>query len=217
MPHNFNLHPTAAFLSIKDGILSELPVLKSDIQSFAQIAETNMSKDIDTLNKLVYLRRLLEIENPQGLAWQLISNIFHKREVPQCREKDSTTRDLTKEEIAEATEVIRAKLPEFEYSTEYQKTQNVTAMLDLYRSNGSNYEKLQIYRIIFSENSDNAVVKKFVNETFHIENDYLFQLNPRKYNTVPQYIIEECDKDINQLQEALLSPCVPQKYTAVKR
>jgi hypothetical protein len=71
-------------------------------------------------------------------------------------------------------------------------------MLELYRNSGSNYEKLQIYRIIFDEdkNSGNAVVKKFVNETFHIENDYLFQLNPRKYDTVPQYIIEECDKDI---------------------
>jgi hypothetical protein len=37
---------------------------------------------------------------------------------------------------------------------------------------------------------------KFINETFHIENDYLFQLNPRDYEIIPNYIIEECNKDL---------------------
>ena len=49
---------------------------------------------------------------------------------------------------------------------------------------------------MFNKNSANSVIKKFVNETFHIENDYLFQLNPLEYDTIPQYIIEECDKEI---------------------
>ena len=66
----------------------------------------------------------------------------------------------------------------------------------LYQNSGSNYEKLQIYRIMFNENSSNSVIKKFVNEAFHIENDYLFQLNPCEYDTVPQYIIDECDKEV---------------------
>lgn len=60
----------------------------------------------------------------------------------------------------------------------------------------SNYEKLQIYRIMFNDNSSNNVIRKFVNETFHIENDYLFQLNPCEFDTVPQYIIDECDKEV---------------------
>ena len=50
--------------------------------------------------------------------------------------------------------------------------------------------------ILYKSNNENPVVKKFVNETFHVENDYLFQLNPREYDTIPQYIISECDKDI---------------------
>ena len=58
-------------------------------------------------------------------------------------------------------------------------------MKELYQNSGSNYEKLQIYRIMFNENSSNSVIKKFVNEAFHIENDYLFQLNPCEYDTVP--------------------------------
>lgn len=33
-----------------------------------------------------------------------------------------------------------------------------------------------------------------VRETFHVENDYLFQLNPCKYDTVPYFVIVECNR-----------------------
>lgn len=55
---------------------------------------------------------------------------------------------------------------------------------------------MQLYRIAFNENHDNDVIRKFINETFHVENDYLFQLDPREYDTIPQYIIDECDKEM---------------------
>ena len=58
----------------------------------------------------------------------------------------------------------------------------------------SNYEKLHIYRIMYNDKRDSSVIRKFVNETFHIENDSIFQLNPNRYDTVPQYVIDECDK-----------------------
>ena len=104
---------------------------------------------------------------------------------------------MTEQEIQEATESIRNKyISDFDYKVEYEKTQDKDKLKELYYTSGSNYEKLQIYRIMFNKNSSNSVIKKFVNETFHIENDYLFQLNPLEYDTIPQYIIDECDKEI---------------------
>jgi len=44
------------------------------------------------------------------------------------------------------------------------------------------------------------VIAKFINQSFHIENDYIYQLNPRSYQMVPQYVIDECDKAINEIQ-----------------
>ena len=38
------------------------------------------------------------------------------------------------------------------------------------------------------------MVDKFVKETYHIENEQISQLNPLKYNIVPDFIIQECDK-----------------------
>lgn len=198
MPYNFNPSPKAAFLTTKEGILTEKEITKSDIKSFGEIAQVNIDSNMDSLNKLVYLRRLLEIQNADGLAWQLLSNIFHKREKPEIHFLDgSPSRLMTQEEIEKATVEIKDEyIADFAYDQEYQKTQNVSMLRTLYQNSGSNYEKLQIYRIMFNENSSNSVIKKFVNEAFHIENDYLFQLNPCEYDTVPQYIIDECDKEV---------------------
>lgn len=198
MPYNFNPSPKAAFLTTKEGILTEKEITKSDIKSFGEIAQVNIDSNMDSLNKLVYLRRLLEIQNADGLAWQLLSNIFHKREKPEIHFSDgSPSRLMTQEEIEKATVEIKDEyIADFDYDQEYQKTQNVSMLRTLYQNSGSNYEKLQIYRIMFNENSSNSVIKKFVNEAFHIENDYLFQLNPCEYDTVPQYIIDECDKEV---------------------
>lgn len=198
MPYNFSPTPTAAFLTTKQGVLQEKEITKADIKSFGEIAYTNIASDMDSLNKLVYLRRLLEIENSDCLAWQLLSNIFHKREKPEYHFSNGTpARLMTLEEIQDATNEIRTNyISDFNYDTEYQKTQDMTVLKELYQNSESNYEKLQIYRIMINENSANSVIKKFVNEAFHIENDYLFQLNSCEYDTVPQYIIDECNKDI---------------------
>lgn len=195
MPYNFSPAPKASFLTTKAGALLEKEVKKENIQSFGVIAQKNISSNMDSLNKLVYLRRLIEIKNPNSLEWQLLSNIFHKREKPEYQQSGQS-RLMTEEEVRSATVEIRKYIMSFDYNTEYQKTQDEKVLKTLYKNSNSNYEKLQIYRIMFNDNNSNSVIKKFVNEAFHIENDYLFQLNPCEYDTVPQYIIDECDKDM---------------------
>lgn len=65
-------------------------------------------------------------------------------------------------------------------------------MLAIYREAQSNYEKLQIFRII-NDNHENNVIRKYINETYHIENEYLCQLDPCKFEIVPEFLIKECD------------------------
>ena len=189
LPHKFNPTPNAKFLSNVSGKLREQEITKYDIKSFVQIAKENIKDSGDTLNKLIYLRRLLELKEPESIAWQLLSNIFHKREIPLYK-SGTEEREMTLEEIEEATNTIREYIDDFDYQTEYTKTKDNKLLKALYENSTSNYEKLQIYRVIFNENHENDVIRKFVNETFHIENDYLFQLNPREFDTVPQYIID---------------------------
>lgn len=39
-------------------------------------------------------------------------------------------------------------------------------------------------------------LRKFINETFHIENELIRQLDPNEYDLIPDFILEECDKFI---------------------
>ena len=55
--------------------------------------------------------------------------------------------------------------------------------------------------MLFDPAHEDHVIRKFLNETYHIENDYLFQLNPIRYNTIPNYIIAECDRAIDGIRE----------------
>jgi len=82
---------------------------------------------------------------------------------------------------------------------------NDNALKKIYNDTESGYEKLQIFRIIngeFTKGDDfSDVMKKFINETYHMENDFIHQLNPRKYDLIPEYIIKECDDYVNTLSK----------------
>jgi hypothetical protein len=58
------------------------------------------------------------------------------------------------------------------------------------------YEKVQIFRIASALDPDaaggGAAFKKFVNESYHIENEYVMQLNPREFDAVPEHVVEAC-------------------------
>lgn len=201
MSHKLSIRPEAFFLKTVNGVLEEKRIEKKDIKSFVDIALCAFDSNIDILNKMVYFRRLEEITSSKSYGWQLVSNIFHKRAVPIIRLGDETEREMELSEISIGTEQVRSKIEDFDYETQYNRTQDIELMCELYRNTKSNYEKLQIYRIIINENHTNDVVKKYINETFHIENDYIFQLDPRIYETIPSFIISECDYEISILEK----------------
>jgi len=61
----------------------------------------------------------------------------------------------------------------------YPRTKSITDMIELYHGSLSGFEKVQIYRIIKDGDMERgSAMKKYVDETFHVQNDYLFQLNP---------------------------------------
>lgn len=185
--------PLAHFLSVTNCTLSEQSIKKEDIMSFVKIAENKINGESDTLNKLIYLRRLFELRGDKGYEWNLLSCLFHKKN-PPTKHGEHDEEPMTTEEIQQATKSIQNRLPGFDFDYEMSRVNDVKILKRLYAECTCNYEKLQIFRIIFEHAEINDVVRQYINETYHIENDYLFQLDPAKYNTVPSYIIDICDK-----------------------
>lgn len=180
------IRPQCTFMTTKNGILSEKPISKDDIGSFVQIAEKHIKDESsDVLNRLIYLRRLLEVQGKKGnYAYQIISNLLHRRENPAyVKESKEATHSMSTEELEMGMSEIKSYVKDFDYSKEYQKTMNIDTMKTLYANSHSNYEKLQLYRIMFAsddkkDTNDNSVVnkvvEKFIKETFHVENDLYF-------------------------------------------
>ncbi|MGS9154763.1 AAA family ATPase, partial [Salmonella enterica subsp. enterica serovar Infantis] len=64
---------------------------------------------------------------------------------------------------------------------------------NLYRRFRNRYEKLQVFRLL-EQDQDHPVKRKFVNETNHIENEFICQLDPSRFDLIPEYVIKECEK-----------------------
>ena len=123
---------------------------------------------------------------------------MHKREEPEFKD-ESGIRDMTPDEIDSGNSEIQELIDDFDYSKVLDIINDDKEMKRIYSETKNSYEKLHIYRIIFDnkDKTDSSVIKKFINEAFHIENGYIYQLNPRKYQMVPQFVIDECDKAIS--------------------
>lgn len=193
------VQPTAYFLTNHEGTLQELEIKKEDICSYIQVMMNNVNDNINVINKIVYLRRYYEVHGEKGDEWDVLSNVIHKRENPTCiNPRNGEKKKMTKKSFYRGCKRICNIITEFNYNEVITILLNKERMKDIYRATTSNYEKMQLYRIIKDDEMKhlNKVIKKFIDETFHVENDYIFQLNPRKFETVPQYIIQMCDKEI---------------------
>lgn len=195
----------AYFISNINGTLDEDIITNSDVKSCVSVCESNIADSTDIFHKLIYYRRLLEINDQKDIVWDLLSNVFHKdRDIPKAKDEGGNLRDMTIDEISIATGIIQQKIDGFDYSTVYERTKDLSEMVALYRSSTSGYEQVQIYRMIKDgDMGRGSVMKKYVDETFHVQNDYLFQLNPRQYKIVPQYILNYCNGEISRIEESL--------------
>ena len=88
----------------------------------------------------------------------------------------------------------------FDYEAVISYIENQAGLKNLYTNATNGYEKLQIYRLI-DENHKSSVIRKYINETYHVENDYICQLDPAEFDPIPQFVIDECDKVVVEATE----------------
>ena len=187
--------PIAHFMKTRNGIIEEIPILKDDLQTFAQVCDENISTSSEDINKLIYLRRYFEVLDDKSEAYQLLASLFHKRDIPTKFTINGEI-NMTNEEIESATNTISEKIDNFDYDEQLAKLNDISNLKSIYSNCESDYEKLQLFRLINEGRHTSDVIQKFINETFHIENEYISQLNPRKYEIIPEFIIQECDRCI---------------------
>jgi ABC-type multidrug transport system ATPase subunit len=190
LPHKFDPTPVASFMWLRHGVLQERGIVRADLCPFGRICDENIENATEEVVKVTYLRRYYEILNNKGMEYQLLSNLLHKRAAPFKKEAGVQTL-LTEEEIQQATKEIRVKMPSFDYHELLSRVTDARLLKDAFLRSPHSYEKLQLFRLLQDKVAPNDVVQKFINETYHIENEYVMQINPCTYDIVPEFILEE--------------------------
>jgi hypothetical protein len=80
------------------------------------------------------------------------------------------------------------------------KITDIEYLKTLYNNALDNYTKLNVFRLLYDESFEEipCVLRKFINETYHIENELICQLNPNEYDLIPDFIVEECDRYVSE-------------------
>lgn len=191
---------SASFLENASGKINGIPITKQDIKSFGKVCKDNIARIQDDVIRVIYLRRYYEILDLHGNEYHILSSLLKKRSVPTFGADESA---MLQDDIDKATTAIQSFIDSFDYNAIVTRLNDENGMRQLYQAASNNYEKLQLYRIIMQGNGQrdlhqSDVVRKFINEAFHVENEYVVQLDPSKYSPVPQYIIDECDESLQQ-------------------
>jgi len=211
LSYKFKDQTNASLLQYKDENITEKEIKKENILTFTQICK-NIIKDenINEISKLIYLRRDFEILDDKGDEYQILSNLFHKRTKKEAKEEakrrnENLSDDDFETSFREGEKKLKKVISDFDYEEILKIIQDTEELKKIYKNTNNGYEKLQLFKIIngeFTKQDDfSDVMKKFINETYHIENDLIHQLNPRDYDLIPEFIVKECDRHIFQNEE----------------
>mgnify|MGYP000586725808 CR=1 FL=1 len=201
LSNKFKNQTSASFLRLAEGRINELDIDKKDVQTFSQICRNALDSSRDEIIKLVYLRRHFEITDNKGDAYQVLSNILHKRECAidtrEAKGTDDKYPEMESTKLNAGCNEITNHISDFSYDDLLKRIIDPAAMKTLYNACLNGYEKLQIFRLLEID-AGNSVIQKFINETYHIENEFICQLDPAKFDTIPEYVIAECDKILQE-------------------
>ena len=199
----FSNQTSSAFLKLAAGKICESVIGKNDIQTFSQICNNAVASEKHAVIKLIYMRRRYEISDDKGDAYQVLSNVLHKRERAIDTRKpkglDDKQPEMDSAEFKSGCDEVEKKMNGFSYLDLLKQVADTSALKLLYADSTNGYEKLQVFRLLGLD-VQNSVIQKFINESYHIENEFICQLDPTRFDTIPEYVIAECDKLLAQAE-----------------
>ena len=193
--HKSAFQPSAksCVLACAEGVVSETVVGANDMVLADNLYEELAKNSGDLMVKLVYARKVLEVRNDKGDAYDVVSSLFHHRSMAMRRDKSP----MKAEEIANGMADLEAIVGEpIDYNDLLDTIQNSTKMLGIFDTSSSNYEKLQLARIATDACTDDKVLKERMDESVHVGNGFLYQLDPTKFELVPSQLVERCREEI---------------------
>jgi len=195
----------ATYFENVGGQLQCTPIQKGDdlISSVVLFKELAMDESLDIAARIGCLRKFIEhqFKDPsvESNAYNVLSSLIHGRQAPTS---DATGTDkLSSAQINDGIAYIKNFISNFDYASVLEQC-SAQNLLNRYVNETSAYMKMLILRA-YTEQDDTArdrlrsandVLRKYVDETYHIENDYIYSLDVRRFNIVPENYITDADR-----------------------
>ena len=212
--------PTSVCATYFENIAGHLrctPIQKGDdlMSSVVLFKELAMDNNIDMAARIGCLRKFIEhqFKNPQkeSDAYNILSSLIHGHKAPTADSEGK--QKLTAQQVKNGNAFIKEFIADFDYAAELDQC-SARNILSRYGNEKSAYIKMLILRAYTEQNNEardrlrkkNDVLRKYVDETYHIENDYIYSLDVRRFNIVPENYIEDANLFVaDELREMALA------------
>lgn len=187
----------AMWLQNDNGNINEKPINQEDLKNIVELTK-NMAKNTDysMAVRVVNLRKYIELTRAdfsEEPVYEVLSNLIHGRKT--ALDKDEN--ELRKEIFEDGCAIIKEFIVDLTYDEILDELTD--DKLQELIENADDYEKVIAIRLKFERNHElfsklrkqSPAAYKFINETNHIENDYVFQLDPLKFYSLPAIYLNE--------------------------
>lgn len=199
----------ARLIQKEGGSIKEYEIEKEDLLNSVELAK-KIAQDA-TYNmavRIVNLRKYVEMTDSNFAAssiYEVLSNIIHGRTEPT--DKEGVALDSTV--LSEGQAALSEFLGEITYEAIISELSK-DKLMQLIDGNDV-YSKIIAIRLLLERyngllgglRKKYPAACKFVNETNHIENDYIFQLNPFKFFEIPDVYLDELKDFVSSQQELI--------------
>lgn len=212
---NDNIQVYAEYIENEKGHIHEYPIEGTDLLNVVNLTRELAKKEEQTLHvRVINLRKYIELTNvrySESNAYQILSNLVHGRVVPKFKDGEVMSEEAINSGIQEIKSYITAYDTYLDLISELTTEKLLAKIVD-----GDMYKRIIAIRFIFERGSkfltqlrrEHPGACKFLNETNHIENDYVFQLDPNKFFSMPEVYSNEIHdflskhiSEINQIVE----------------
>lgn len=193
-----SVNVNAVMIQNNNGIIEEKLIRKNNLMNIVDLT-FSIAKDTNAslVTRIVNIRKYIEITNsdPKSLPiYEVLSNIIHGRPLSGLTNiyQDALSTEVFEEGMTELKEYLGDTI-------DYERILADLTDLKLKEiiSQDNQYDRIIALRILLERHSDwfkevgkkEPGLYKFLNESNHIENDYIFQLDPREYYSVPLHYV----------------------------
>lgn len=200
----------ASFVWNEDGMVTERMINPEDdvciiTKEYANIARKS---DINIVSRIAFLRKLCELNGCQGEwgdAYEILSCLVHASNIRRKLANDTYV-EMDDAEVENGMSKIKEYISDFDFDELRNSTYTISGIKALYECENNAYLKIQLFRAICEIAGDKIKLSpfddgwyKFIDETYHIENDYLHYLDILQFNIVPNYISKKVEEMMKKL------------------